>query len=466
MKATILLKSRKIVTRPKGAGAAEANTRRGPSMFEVVREREFRLFWIGQGIARLGDQFYLIALPWLVLQLTHDPLAMGAVLAVASVPRAVFMLVGGALTDRFSSRTLMLGSDILRVLLVALLAGMVLTGAIELWMIYLFALTFGLVDAFFYPALNAMVPHLVKEDQLQAGNAVVQGTGQLALFAGPVVAGLLIALLDGGAPSGGTARVVPDMLGIGIAFAFNAFTFLVSVITLWMMKGGQPKHTIADIAKNESVWSAIRDGLVYVYRDVTLRTFFLITAAITLLINGPFGIGVPVLAETRFAEGAAAFGIIMSAFGGGMLFGTLLAGVLPKPAPARFGPTLLVLTGVLGVGMALLGLVSSTYMAAAVGLGMGLANGYIFISFMTWLQSRTPPAMLGRMMSLLMFALVGLYPISSVLAGVLIKVDATILLAGAGGLLVVITLAAMFNPAVQAMGLEKEGLGSMEGVQT
>ena len=119
--------------------------------------------------------------------------------------------LSGALTDRFSSRSLMLGSDIIRVVLVAFMAALVLMGAIELWMIYLFALTFGLVDAFFYPALNAMVPHLVKEDQLQAGNAIVQGTGQLALFAGPVVAGLLIAVLDGGTPSGETARTVPEV---------------------------------------------------------------------------------------------------------------------------------------------------------------------------------------------------------------------------------------------------------------
>jgi MFS family permease len=292
---------------------------------------------VGQAISRLGDQFYLIALPWLVLQLTGDPLAICAVLAVASVPRAVFMLVGGALTDRFSSRTLMLCSDILRVLLVALMAGLVLAGAIELWMIYLFALVFGLVDAFFYPALNAMVPHLVKKEQLQAGNAIVQGTGQLALFAGPVVAGLLIAILDGGAPSGSAAKSVPDMLGIGVAFGFNAFTFLVSVITLWIMKGDQPKSSQIEADTGESVWSAIRDGLIYVRRDRVLRTFFLVIAAITLLINGPIGIGVPVLAERRFAEGAAAFGIIMSALGGGMLVGTLLAGVLPRPAPSRLG---------------------------------------------------------------------------------------------------------------------------------
>lgn len=454
MQAAISLKSRQDAGSVAAANPADTSPRRSPAMLELVRGREFRLFWIGQGIARLGDQFYLIALPWLVLQLTGDPLAMGAVLAIASIPRAVFMLVGGALTDRFSSRTVMLCSDILRVVLVGWLAGVVLVGNVELWMIYFFALTFGLVDAFFYPALNAMVPHLVKEEQLQAGNAIVQGTGQLALFAGPVVAGLLIALLDGGTSSGG-GNAVPDLLGIGIAFAFNAFTFLVSVITLWLMKSDQPRRANSGTSNTEGVWSSIRDGLVYVSRDPVLRTFFLLCAAITLLINGPFGIGVPVLAERRFAEGAAAFGIIMSAFGGGMLFGTLLAGLLPKLPPARLGTILLVLTSALGVGIALLGMVTSTYQAAAVGLAMGAANGYIAITFITWLQSRTPPALLGRMMSLLMFALVGLSPISTALAGVLIKLDTTMLLVGAGALLIVVPLIAMLNPDIKAMGVEK-----------
>lgn len=434
--------------------AAEAQTPRGAVPLEIMRQRDFRLLWISQGIGRLGDQFYLVALPWLVLQLTGDAFAMSTVLAVASIPRALFMLIGGALTDRFSSRTLMLASSLLRLVLVALLSGLVLAGSIELWMLYPFALIFGLMDGFFYPALNAIVPQLVDQERLQTGNALIQGTGQLAMFAGPIVAGSLIAFLDGGL---GPAAV-QDTVGNGIAFAFNAFTFLVSAIMLWMMKGHQPKQVAAAADKHESVWSSIRDGLAYVSEDVTLRTFFLITAAITFLMNGPFGIGVPVLAETRFEEGAAAFGMILSAFGGGSFLGTVMAGILPKPAPLRFATILLVLTSMMGIGLALLGFVSSAFAAAAVAFAMGVANGYVVILFITWLQSRTPAALLGRMMSLLMFALVGLNPISSALAGAVAKLHATMLFAGAGSLLVMIALISLFSPTVRAMGAEREEL--------
>src|SRR3954447_8489850 len=94
--------------------------------------RNFRLLWIGEGISLLGDQFYMIALPWLVLQLTGSALALGTVMALAGIPRALFMLIGGAFVDRFSPRSVMMMSNLARMVLVALLSVLVLTNAIRL----------------------------------------------------------------------------------------------------------------------------------------------------------------------------------------------------------------------------------------------------------------------------------------------------------------------------------------------
>lgn len=131
------------------------------SICDLLKRRNFRLFWIGQGISLLGDHCYLIALPWLVLRLTGDKLAMGMVLGIGGVPRALLMLLGGAVTDRFSPREVMLVSDVLRLVVVALLALLVITTAVQLWMLYLFALLFGVADAFFFPAVGAIVGHAV-----------------------------------------------------------------------------------------------------------------------------------------------------------------------------------------------------------------------------------------------------------------------------------------------------------------
>lgn len=420
------------------------------SPLAILRLRNFRLLWIGEAISLIGDQFYMIALPWLVLQLTGDALAVGTVLAIAGIPRALFMLVGGAYTDRFSPRLIMLGSNIARMMMVALLAVTVFNGVIQLWMLYGFALFFGLADAFFFPAQSTIVPQLVDEKNLQSGNAIIQGTAQLSLFLGPVLAGTLIAFFSKG-QGAGAETAVPGLTGLAFAFAIDALTFLASALTLWFIDIRSAQTAVASDDQDENVLTAIRTALAYVWGDTILRTFFIITAAIATLINGVMAVGIPILADARLPEGAAAFGLIMSALGAGSLVGMGLAGVLPKPQTGYFGPMLLFVTGALGVGLILFAFTTTTWGAAAIALGMGVANGYVFILLITWLQMRTPPAMLGRMMSLLMFASVGLTPLSTAVAGALIQVDLTGLFIGAGVLLLFIVLPASLNTAVRAM---------------
>src|SRR5512141_2745493 len=124
-------------------------------MARVMSLLDFRLLFGGSTTSLLGDQFALIATPWLVLKLTGDPLALGIVLALEGIPRAVFMLLGGAITDRMSPRIVMLIADAIRFVLTALMALVVLTGTIQMWMVYAFGLGFGLVAGFAIPAANS-----------------------------------------------------------------------------------------------------------------------------------------------------------------------------------------------------------------------------------------------------------------------------------------------------------------------
>jgi MFS family permease len=422
----------------------------GSSFRDVLRLRDFRLLWIGEAISVLGDQFYLIALPWLALQLTGDPFAVGTVLAVAGVPRAGFMLIGGALSDRFSPRTVMLVSNIIRGLLVGVLTVFIFTELIQMWMLYIFALAFGLADAFFFPASGSIVPQIVDTDHLQSGNALIQGTIQVSVFAGPALAGILIALLDTGQST--TGEVVPNMQGIGIAFAFDTLTFVASAFTLWLMKVRKPKETTTE--EQQSVIQSIRSGLAYVMSDVSLRTWFLLAAGLNFFFTGPFFVGVPVLADTRFPEGAFAFGVLMSAFGLGSFTGTFLAGILPKPPQQYMGSILLIIISIQGIGLILMGFISSTILAAIITLVIGASNGYIVILWITWLQMRTPPEYLGRVWSLVMFSVVGLQPVSQALAGAIIGVDATMLFVLSGGCLTALMLLAALNPHVREMSPE------------
>jgi hypothetical protein len=419
----------------------QANDRKANPFGEMLRNRNFSLLWIGEGVSVLGDHFYMIALPWLVLQLSGDSMAMGTVLALSAVPRALLMLVGGALTDRFSPRALMLASNAARFVLVSLLTGLVLAGRVEMWMLYTFAVLFGIADAFFYPAQSSMTPQLVKKDSLQVANSLIHGTMMLAMLAGPVLAGVLIASLgDGHSESA-------SMQGIAAALGLDALTFLISLITLLLIR---MEHVTFNEAE-ENVLESIRSGLNFVWNDIPLRAFFFVVASVTFFFNGPFNIGVPILADTRFPEGAVAYGTILSTWGAGSLVGMALAGMLPRPNPKRMGAVLLGLVSLMGMGLALLGVSTSMIFAAVIGLVLGSLNGYINVFFTTWVQRRAPQAFLGRLMSLLMFASTGLFPVSMALSGAASHADITLLLTVSGGIVALLGILMTLNPSVRAM---------------
>src|SRR4030042_2753984 len=162
-------------------------------MLKVLRQRQFLFLWLSEGLSVFGDQFQVIALPWLVLQITGDGFAMGTVLAMAGIPRALLMLAGGAMVDRFSPRQVMFVSLILRSIFVIGLAVLIISGQAVLWMLYILALVFGIADAFYYPAETSIVTRMLAKSDLQAGNALVQITIKLSVFTGPLLAGLVIA---------------------------------------------------------------------------------------------------------------------------------------------------------------------------------------------------------------------------------------------------------------------------------
>jgi len=413
----------------------------------ALRHRDFRLLWLGESISLLGDQFGFIALPWLVLQLTNDAFAMGTVLAIAGIPRALFMLFGGALTDRFSPRRLMLLTNIARMFLVAALSFVILSSVVQLWMIYLFALLFGLADAFFYPAASAIVPTLLPKHQLQIGNAITQGTAQLSVFLGPMLAGLVIAFFANQSAAGANETAV-DIRGIGIAFALDAVTFFLSAVTLKLMR----QTAVSPVNSAQNVWQSIKEGLLYVWNDKTLRTVFLVVAALTVLSVAPITIGIPVLADKYLENGAAAFGILMSAYGAGALAGIILSGVLPKPPETKLGTLLFIAVSGMGFLMAGLAFARTIWLAGGLLLAIGILDGWVIIQFTTWLQIRSPEALLGRIMSLLMFAFVGLAPVANIVFGGLVEWNFTAVVFTSGLLLALVALAAAFQPAVREMG--------------
>ena len=415
----------------------ENTTPKKSPMAVIFSLRDFRLLFSGATTSLLGDQFALIATPWLVLKLTGDPLALGIVLALEGIPRAIFMLLGGAITDRVSPRVIMLISDGIRFVLTTLMALAVFSGTVQMWMLYAFGLGFGLVAGFAVPAGNSIVPMLVESQDLQAGNSVMMGVGQLVGFIGPTIAGILI------------GQFSKSPLGIGLAFALDAVSFAVSAVTLWIMRGGGKRQAAAGATEKESVWASILAGVKYLWDDKPLRLMFLVILAVNFLFVGPILVGIPVLANQRLVEGAVAFGLLMSAFSGGNLAGYLLAGSLPRPTGNTMRVFLIALLVVFGLVLGSFGFIRSTWVDFALMLLLGLGNGYISITLFTWMQLRTPKAMLGRMMSMMMLSNTGLVPISQAISGAISRWSLTVLFAGAGFLILLVALWAAPQPELK-----------------
>ena len=397
-------------------------------LLKVLAVRDFRLLWVGQLTSLLGSQFSLIALPWLVLQLTHDPVALGVVLALSGVPRLLLMLVGGVIADRFPPRAILLIADLVSFILTGLLMALTLTGQIQLWMVYALSLLFGLCGGFVMPAASAIVPALLPSANLQTGNALTQGTNQLTSFLGPVLAGATIAYFTPAHTPGGAG-----LLGLALAFGIDAVSFAFSALMLAWMQSGRAVAPVEEAQKN--VLEAIRTGVRYVWETPVLRKLFGLLSLTNLAATGPLLVGIPVLANQRLPGGAAAFGIIMSAYGGGNLVGIVLAGVLPRLKPVYMN---LLVVGVLisfGLGLGAFGWLTATWLGFLIMLLMGLGNGYLVIIIITQLQRRTPPYMMGRVMSLFMFCVLSLTPLSQLIAGWISGFTLTGLFALAGGLM-------------------------------
>ncbi len=422
----------------------------GNPMARVMSLRDFRLLFAGSATSLLGDQFVLIATPWLVLRLTGDPLVLGIILALEGIPRAVFMLLGGAVTDRVSPRLVMLISDLIRLVLTGLMAYAVFLGRVEIWMLYAFALGFGLVAGFAIPAQTSIVPMLVQREDLQAGNSLMMGVTQLLGFVGPTIAGILI---------GGYAK---SLVGIGLAFAIDAISFAVSAACLWLISSVRRPQPGQGAGQAESVWGSIMTGLRYLWANAGLRLMVLVMAAVNFLLMGPLMVGIPVLADQRLPEGALAYGLLMSAYAGGSLSGYLLAGALPHPNGAAMSRYLVLLLVGFGAVIGSLGLIRSTWVDFGLLLLLGLANGYFAITLISWLQAHTPKDMLGRIMSIMMFSGTGLAPVSQAIAGVVSKLDLTLLFLLGGGLTVFLAVWTAFQPSLTEFGESLSAIGSID----
>jgi MFS family permease len=378
----------------------------------------FRNLIIGGIISMTGDQFYLVALPWLVLELTGSNVALGTALMLAAFPRAILMLMGGAMSDRTSPQRVMIMTASTRAVLVAAIAALIWANKVQLWEVYLLSFAFGVADAFAIPAMSALLPALVQREQLTRANSVLQGSMQLTLIAGPPPAGVII-----------------KKFGTLWAFLIDSISFLFIIAALWKIPDPPAR---SQQASRPGVWHSMMEGLHYVYADVAMRTILGFSTALNFCIMGPVMVGLAALAKERFGS-ATAYGSMFAAFAAGALGGSVIAGTRKQ---RNRGIMLLFVGGSLAILLALVGVLESLLSLCALMFLMGIISGYSNVHMTAWYQERVEPSMMGRVMSLRMFSIFGMMPISLALSGLLAEHSIPTLFISSGTLMLGVTLVA------------------------
>lgn len=382
------------------------------SILQPFAVHNFSLLFGGQTVSTIGDALYAVALPWLILNNGGSAQELGLVLTIYGIPRVGCILVGGALSDRLRPRRLMLMADVVRAMLVALLALVTFTGHPSVWLLCAIAVPLGAFQGLFIPASSAILPDILSNENLQAGNALNTSALQAANLVGSGLAGLVVAALTA-----------------GMAMGIDALTFVVSAVSLALMRvptlsvGASEPAALPGEASTQiqnEAHPAGQEELIslghFLRTSRLIQVALLLTLAANISMGGLLEVALPTLAHGPMHAGASGYGLIMAAFAAGALVGGLGAGLLNNIK--RKGLSALLVSLVMGGAFALVpygGLPGALVCMLLVGISNSITNVLLF----TVVHLAIPRHSMGRVMGLIMFASLGTYPISVALGGVL-----------------------------------------------
>jgi Major Facilitator Superfamily len=398
--------------------------------------RSFRLLAGGQLASTIGDYCYAVALPWLVLSNHGTTILLGIVLACYGVPRTIFIPVGGILADKLGPRTLMLSADVLRCALVVVLTFLASRHTASLITLGPTAALIGAGEGLFLPASFSIMPSLLDDSRLAAGNALSSTAVQVGSLVGPAIGGALVA-----ATGASTA-----------AFGIDAASFAISALSLALIpRRAAAGSMAASVADPADTMTGPADGvtapadaapadagpdspatgpdglaaeppgkpvgvLAYIKQSRAIQVIMVVAIAANLTNGGLDGVALPALAHAHW--GAGGYGTLLACMAAGAVIGTLVAarsGGLRNPAMVT-STAFVIEAGVISLVPYLGGEAG----AAAALLFLGACNGLGNVLFFTMAQRSIPGALLGRVLSMIMLCTTGTYPLSAAIAGLLV----------------------------------------------
>ena len=425
-----------------GAPAATASRiqRRFPILVPL-RNRDFRFLWAGMTVSLLGDGITTIALAWQAYEISNVPTALALIGIAQTVPHVLLLLVGGAVSDRFERRKVMIAADTVRLLAMCALGVLAITGTIQIWHMMLIAAAYGAGSAFFGPAFDAVVPDLVPAAELPQANSLDQFV-RPAVFRmfGPAIGGWIIAAFGGSA---------------GPAFFFDAATFAISVGCL-LAVGRHPDRL--DVDDSGSIGHEIAEGLRYVRTRVWLWGTFLAATLAYLIFWGPAEVLLPYIVKEEMGGSAGELGLVFALGGVGAMLAALY--MANRDLPRRNMTFMYLAWTVSTLMVAVYGLARFPWQLMAASFVFNGLESAGLIVWVTTKQRLVPGRLLGRVSSLDWFISIGLVPLSFALTGPVAQVlGARTTLVGAGLVGAAITLAFLFLPGMRSIEGAASALG-------
>jgi len=368
------------------------------AVLAVLRNRSYTLLWLSQLVSRLGDGLYEIALVWLVYDETGSSLAASGVFIAYTLPTLFFSLMGGVLADRVNRKYILVGCDWVRGALLITVA--LILGHEKLTVLQTYVVTFALssVARFFIPAFTSTIPQIVPREQLAAASALNKLSGMAADIGGPVLGGVLVAVLS-------PARV---LLIVGMIFV------MAGLLTMWISVPPHPRRKADGDASPSSIWADIREGARAVFQDGLILALVTLVAILNLLL-APLNVVLPRLADYT-GMGSTSFGLMAATISAGSAVGALTVPRLHK----QFGGRTLMTYGTFGMGIAFCGLAAAAKLLWAIlpiFVVIGICVIVIQIPAVVTMQEHVPNHLLGRVASTLEVVSQAAIPLGSAAAG-------------------------------------------------
>ena len=412
------------------ADAAPIGSARGKT-FASFEQRDFRYFWSGALLSNVGTWIQIVALGWLVHEITGSELALGLLNFMNGIPVLLFILFAGAVADRVDRRQLLIWLQVAMIVQAVALGVLTVTGNITMPIVYALTLVGGTVSAFMFPAWQATLPDLVPRPLLL--NAIALNSAQFngARLIGPMVGAAVFA-----------------RFGIAGGFFANAISYAFVIVALALIHPHQERHPAEE---GQSRLGEFVAGLQYARSHRAVAILLLTTAAITIL-GMPFAALLPAVADKVLHSGSTGYSLLLAANGLGALLGALAVASLPpnanRPRLIRWSTTAM---GVLLVAFAASKLF---WLSAAILVGVGVAFMVSTSSINTSLQAAVPPRIRGRVMSLFVLSFMGMMPIGSLAFGAIAKTAGSPSAIGlGGGLLALVGAMLLFRPTLLTSGM-------------